>query len=49
VIHGCLRRGVVPASRDLDLDYWIFVLTLSDEEDQEITPAEPPFGAGNWA
>jgi hypothetical protein len=25
---------VVPASRDLDLDYWIFGLTLSDEEGQ---------------
>ena len=36
---------MAPASRDLDLDYWIFVLTLSDEEDQEITPAEPPFCA----
>jgi hypothetical protein len=25
---------VAPASRDLDLDYWIFGLTLSDEEGQ---------------
>jgi hypothetical protein len=25
---------VVPASRYLDLDYWIFGLTLSDEEGQ---------------
>jgi len=25
---------VVPASRDLDLDYWIFGLTLSHEEGQ---------------
>jgi len=25
---------VVPASRDPDLDYWIFGLTLSDEEGQ---------------
>jgi hypothetical protein len=24
----------VPASRDPDLDYWIFGLTLSDEEGQ---------------
>jgi hypothetical protein len=25
---------IVPASRDLDLDYWTFGLTLSDEEGQ---------------
>jgi hypothetical protein len=25
---------VVPAGRDLDLDYWIFGITLSDEEGQ---------------
>lgn len=25
-------RWSYPASRDLDLDYWVFGLTLSDEE-----------------
>jgi hypothetical protein len=25
---------VVPATRDFDLDYWVFGLTLSDEEGQ---------------
>jgi hypothetical protein len=35
---------VVPVSRDLDLDYRIFGLTLSDEK-VGITPAELPVDA----